>query len=247
METRPNALEGKMSKVIATTVANTKALHELKHVFTKYMIRFKDNSEGSPSVSKSAVDSDNPPVIEAVKCNAASDQPLSKEQRDHIVEALSNQGENVIGIEDSLQPTGVPRHPKQAHVAKESQQAHVPPQDPEDGLPEKTEVTAPKSKAAITEEDQAFGNRVVPPKAPIPRGTTFDKAPSKAKKSKDLPARQANKDGESKKGSTEKKAIGRGGDSSEGAMLQVADGLLEVGKVRVDILPRATTAAPPPQ
>jgi hypothetical protein len=76
----------------------------------------------------------------------------------------------------------------------------------------------------------------VPPKAPILSGTTFDKAPLKAKKPKDFPARQANKDGESKKGSTEK-VVGRGGDSSEGAMLQVADGLLEAGKVWMETLP----------
>jgi hypothetical protein len=79
-----------MSEVIAITAANTEALHELKHVFTKYMSRFKDNSEGSPLVSKSAIDSDIPPVIEAVKCNAASDLLLSKEQRDHVVGALPN-------------------------------------------------------------------------------------------------------------------------------------------------------------
>jgi hypothetical protein len=247
METRQDALEGKMSEVIATTTANTEALHELKHVFTKYMSRFKDNSEGSPSVSKSAVDSNIPPVIKAIKCNAPSDLPLSKEQRDHVVGTLPNQGENVTSVEGSLQPTGVPQPPKQAHVAKESQQAHVPLQDPEDRLPEKTEVTAPKSKATITEEDPAFGNRVVPPKAPISSGTTFDKAPLKAKKPKDLPARQANKDGESKKGSTEKKAVGRGGDSSKGMMLQAVDGLLEAGKVRVYTLPQATVAAPSPR
>jgi hypothetical protein len=77
----------------------------------------------------------------------------------------------------------------------------------------------------------------VPPKASIPSGTTFNKAPSKAKKPKDLPTRQANKDGESKKGSTEKKAVGRGGNSSEGVMLQAANGLLEAGKVQVNTLP----------
>jgi hypothetical protein len=112
METRQDALEGKMFEVIATTAANTEALYELKHVFTKYMSRFKDNFEGSPSVSKSAVDSDIPPIIEAVKCNAASDLPLSKEQRDHVVGALSNQGENVTSVEGSLQPMGVPQPPK---------------------------------------------------------------------------------------------------------------------------------------
>jgi hypothetical protein len=102
METRQDALEGKMSEVIATTAANMAALHELKHVFTKYMSRFKDNSEGSPSVSKSAVDSNIPPVIEAIKCNAVSDLPLSKEQRDHVVGALPNQGKNITGVEGSL-------------------------------------------------------------------------------------------------------------------------------------------------
>jgi hypothetical protein len=188
-------------------------------VFTKYMSRFKDNSMGSPLVSKSAVDSDIPLVIKAVKYNAASDLPLSKEQHDHVIGALPNQGEYFTSVEGSLQPTGVPQPPKQAHVAKKSQQAHVAPQDPEDGLPEKTEVTAPKSKAAVTEEDPSFGNKVVSPKAPIPSSTTCDKAPSKAKKPKDLPTKQANKDEESKKGSTEKKAVGRGGNNSEGAML----------------------------
>jgi hypothetical protein len=112
METRQDVLERKMSEVIATTAANTEALHELKHVFTKYMSRFKDNSEGSPSVSKSAVDSDIPLVIKAVKCNATSDLPLSKKQRDHVIEALPNQGENVTSVEGSLQPTRVPQPPK---------------------------------------------------------------------------------------------------------------------------------------
>ena len=58
LETKQNALESRMSEVIETTAANTKALQELQLILMKYMSRFKDNSDGSPSVSKSAVDSD---------------------------------------------------------------------------------------------------------------------------------------------------------------------------------------------
>lgn len=115
-----------MSEVIATTAANSKSLHKLKHVFIMYMSRFKDNSKWNPSVSKLAVDSGILPVIEAIKYNVASDLPLLKKHRDHVFRALSNQGKNITSIEGSLQPTGVPQPLKQAHVAKESQQAHVP-------------------------------------------------------------------------------------------------------------------------
>ena len=58
LETKQEALEGRMCEVVETTAANTKALQELQLVFTNYMSRFKENSECSPSVSKSAVDSD---------------------------------------------------------------------------------------------------------------------------------------------------------------------------------------------
>jgi hypothetical protein len=47
-----------MTQVLETTAANTEALRELKLVFTKYITRLKENSDGSPSVSKSAIDSD---------------------------------------------------------------------------------------------------------------------------------------------------------------------------------------------
>jgi hypothetical protein len=66
LETKQQALEDRMSKVIETTVTNTKALQELNLVFTKYMSRFKDNSDGSPSVSKSIVDNDVAPGVQDV-------------------------------------------------------------------------------------------------------------------------------------------------------------------------------------
>jgi hypothetical protein len=55
-----------MSQVIATTAANIEALHELKLVFTKYMTRLKENSDGSPSVSKFVVDSDCPTILRGI-------------------------------------------------------------------------------------------------------------------------------------------------------------------------------------
>jgi hypothetical protein len=58
IESKQQALEGKMSQVLETTATNTEALRELKLVFTKYISRLKENSDGSPSVSKFFVDSD---------------------------------------------------------------------------------------------------------------------------------------------------------------------------------------------
>jgi hypothetical protein len=65
--------------VLETTAANTEALRELKLVFMKYITKLKENSYGSPSVSKSAVDSDAGAQVQASERMAPSQVPCSKE------------------------------------------------------------------------------------------------------------------------------------------------------------------------
>jgi hypothetical protein len=79
IESKQHALKGKMTQVLETTAANTKALRELKLVFTKYITRLKENSDGSPSMSKFAIDSDAGAQVQAGERMAPSQVPCSKE------------------------------------------------------------------------------------------------------------------------------------------------------------------------
>ena len=94
LETKQEALEGRMSKIIETTAANRKALQELQLIFTKYMSRFKDNSEGSPSVSKSAIDNDVAAGVQNVPPLAPCELARSKEATADEVDNLDFDSEN---------------------------------------------------------------------------------------------------------------------------------------------------------
>jgi hypothetical protein len=56
IERRQDALLEKLSKVLAGTKAQTAAIDELKAMFVKCAGRFRETEEGSPTVSKSALE-----------------------------------------------------------------------------------------------------------------------------------------------------------------------------------------------
>jgi hypothetical protein len=56
IESRQDDLDGKLSLVLAGTKAHTEALDELKAMFAKYVGRFRDSEDGSPSMSKSTLE-----------------------------------------------------------------------------------------------------------------------------------------------------------------------------------------------
>jgi hypothetical protein len=49
-------MDTKVSEVLASTTANTKALEELKSMLSRCMGRFKDAEDGSPFESRSVLD-----------------------------------------------------------------------------------------------------------------------------------------------------------------------------------------------
>jgi hypothetical protein len=70
IESRQDDLDGKISLVLASTKAHTKALDELNAMFAKYIGRFRDSEDGSPSVSKSTLEnqvSHPSPLVESVE------------------------------------------------------------------------------------------------------------------------------------------------------------------------------------
>jgi hypothetical protein len=104
IETRQHALDGKMAEVIVTTEANTKALQELKLVFTKYMSRFKDTSDVSPSMSKSTIDSDAALLAEGVQPSAPTNPPSSKDAAHCAMDTLDFDTEEFIPSEGKREP-----------------------------------------------------------------------------------------------------------------------------------------------
>jgi hypothetical protein len=56
IERRQDALDEKLSEVLAGTKAQTAAIDELKAMFVKCAGRFRETEDGSPSVSKSALE-----------------------------------------------------------------------------------------------------------------------------------------------------------------------------------------------
>jgi hypothetical protein len=57
LECRQDAMEGKMTEVLAKTTATAKAVEDLKMLLTKYKGRKDDLENDTPSVSKSQLDS----------------------------------------------------------------------------------------------------------------------------------------------------------------------------------------------
>ena len=101
IETRQQALEGKMSQVIVTTAANTETLHELKLVFTKYITKLKNTSYVSPSMSKSTIDNGGAALAQPVKQTAPTEVACSQEVANDVTDALDLDSEDAILPEDN--------------------------------------------------------------------------------------------------------------------------------------------------
>jgi hypothetical protein len=56
IESRQDELDEKLSQVLFGMKANQEALDELKSMFSKYVGRLRENDDGSPLVSKSALE-----------------------------------------------------------------------------------------------------------------------------------------------------------------------------------------------
>jgi hypothetical protein len=56
IESRQDDLDEKLSQVLSGTKANQEALDELKSMFAKYVGRLRENDDGSPSMSRSALE-----------------------------------------------------------------------------------------------------------------------------------------------------------------------------------------------
>ena len=112
IETRQQALESKMSQVIATTAANTEALHEVKLAFTKYITKLKDTSDVSPSISKSAIDNDGAILAQPVKRTIPTEVAYSHEAADDVTDALDFDSKDATLPEDNEQPVVLPKSTK---------------------------------------------------------------------------------------------------------------------------------------
>jgi hypothetical protein len=228
IETRQQALEGKMSQVLATTAANTEALHELKLVFTRYITKLKDTSDVSPSMSKSAIDSDGERLAQAIKPTAPTEVACSEEAADDATDTLDFDSEDATPTEGKKHPALLPnttkRGPSPAPVA-------IPVQ------PKKAELAAPQTKEVVLQK----------PEQPDSNSPTYPAGVSKAKRTTEKGSVPIVKDAAGKKGSQEQKTGSGDGDSTAGAMLEAADKLLEAAKMRVDSFPGASTGGPSPK
>jgi hypothetical protein len=56
VENRQAEIKGKVTLVLATAAANTKALEELKSMFCRYMEKIKDKDKSSPSVNEAVIE-----------------------------------------------------------------------------------------------------------------------------------------------------------------------------------------------
>jgi hypothetical protein len=245
IETRQQALEGKMSQVLATTAANTEALHELKLVFTRYITKLKDTSDVSPSMSKSAIDSDGERLAQAIKPTAPTEVACSEEAADDATNTLDFDSEDATPTEGKKHPTMLPnttkRGPSPAPVA-------IPVQ------PKKAELAAPQTKEVVLQKPELLGAKlkaadlkVVHTEEPISNSPTYPAGVSKAKQTTEKGSVPIVKDAAGKKGSQEQKTGSGDGDSTAGAMLEAADKLLEAAKMRVDSFPGASTGGPSPK
>jgi hypothetical protein len=240
IETSHQALEGKMFQVLATTAANTEALHELKLVFTKYITKLKDTSDVSPSMSKSVIDSNGERLAQAVKPIVPTEVACLEEAADDATDTLDFDSEDATPTEGNKHPASLPNttkcSPSPALVAIPVQpsKAELAALQTKDVVLQKTKLAGEKLKAADLKDVQI--------EEPISDSPTYPAGVSKAKRTTEKGSAPTVKDADSKKGSQEQKTGSGDGDSTIGAMLEVADKLLEAAKMRVDSLPRATTS-----
>jgi hypothetical protein len=215
VETRHGALEGKLSQVIATTAANTKALHELKLMFSKYIIRLKDNSDSSPSVSKSALDSDCPTVFRVVHQISPTQVAMSRREADpDVMENLDTSGEDTNASEGLLDCKSLPQSPSSgpSHaIGVVSLKTHnAPPalQMPNDVVLDKIEGATHKAEPGDCKAISAPLKKVVPPMDPLTDRAARALEASKAKRTKETPLRPTMKDVDRRKGSTKRRQVG---------------------------------------
>ena len=112
IETRQDALEGKMSQVIATTAANMELLEELKLVFTNYITKLKDTSNVSPSMSKSAMDNDGAALVWSVKPTTPTEVCCLQEAINDTTDTLDFDSECATLPEDNKKPVALPKSTK---------------------------------------------------------------------------------------------------------------------------------------
>ena len=213
METRQHALEGKMLQVLATTAANTEALHELKSVFTKYIAKLQDTSDVSPSVSKPVIANDGAALAQPVKHTAPTEGACSQEGAQDLTDALDFDSEDTTLPEANNQSVAIPNS---RNCSPPLLTGPLPLQTLKDKFP------ASQGKDVVPKKLELHNPKVKPSAAIV-------------------------KDADDKKGSQERKTGSGEGDSSAGAMHHAADMLVEAAKMRVDSLPRASTAGPSPK
>jgi hypothetical protein len=158
IETRQQALEGKMSQVIATTAANTEALHELKLVFTEYIAKLKDTSDVSPSMSKSAVENDGAALAQPGKHTAPTEVAYSQEGADDVTDALGFDSEDATLPEDNKQPVPL----------EKSRNCSPPlPAVPDTARTSKDELCAPHGKDVVPRKPELPGAKLKPSAATV--------------------------------------------------------------------------------
>jgi hypothetical protein len=110
IETRQQALEGKMFQLLARIATNTEVLHELKLVFTKYITKLKDTLDVSPSMSKSTIDSDGECLAHAIKPTTPTEVACLQEAADDATDTLDFDSEDATLTEGNKHPESLPNN-----------------------------------------------------------------------------------------------------------------------------------------
>jgi hypothetical protein len=134
-----------------TTAANTEALHELKLVFTKYITKLKDTSDVSPSMSKSANDSDGERLAQAVKPTAPTEVACSQEAVDDATDTLDFDNEDATPTEGNKHPASLPNTTKCSPCP-------IPVAIPVQ--PSKAELAVPQTKDVVLQKPEFAGAKL---------------------------------------------------------------------------------------
>jgi hypothetical protein len=199
----------------------------------------------SPSMSKSAIDSDGERLAQAIKPTTPTEVACSEEAADDATDMLDFDSEDATPTEGKKHPASLPnttkKGPSPALVA-------IPIQ------PSKAELAVPQIKEVVLRKPELPGAKlkaadlkVVHTEEPISNSPTYPAGVSKAKRTTEKRSVPIVKDAAGKKGSQEQKTGSGDGDSTAGAMLEAADKLLEAAKMRVDSFPGASTGGPSPK
>jgi hypothetical protein len=130
-------------------------------VFTKYMSRFKDTSDVSPSMSKSTIDSDAALLAEGVQPSAPTNPPSSKDAAHCATDTLDFDTEEFTPSEDKREPVAPiqiencnPSHAAVVVPLKKSTDICAGPAT-KDVVPKKPEVASQESKAGDLKVESA--------------------------------------------------------------------------------------------